>query len=87
MVTDLNRYTWSEIAAMDPADMTYILPISSLEQHGRHLAMGADDFILQCALKELYKKTEMCIRDRYSPFTQPTPQVSTGKSVFALRTD
>lgn len=59
MVTDLNRYTWDEIAAMDPADMTYILPISSLEQHGRHLAMGADDFILRCALKELYSKTEI----------------------------
>ena len=58
MVTDLNSYTWDEVAAMDPAEMTYILPISSLEQHGRHLAMGTDDFILRCALKELYKKTE-----------------------------
>lgn len=59
MVTDLNRYTWDEIAAMDPEKITYILPISSLEQHGRHLALGADDFILQCALKELYAKTEI----------------------------
>lgn len=59
MVTDLNSYTWDEIAAMDPAGMTYILPISSLEQHGRHLAMGADDFILRCALKELYTKEEL----------------------------
>lgn len=59
MVTDLNSYTWDEIAGMDPADMTYILPISALEQHGRHLALGADDFILRCALKELYTKTEI----------------------------
>lgn len=59
MVTDLNQYTWEEIAAMDPAEMTYILPISSLEQHGRHLALGADDFILRCAMKELYQKTEI----------------------------
>jgi len=59
MVTDLNRYTWDEIAAMDPADMTYLLPISSLEQHGKHLALGADDFILRCALNELYKKEEI----------------------------
>ena len=59
MVTDLNSYTWDEIAAMDPEGMMYLLPISSLEQHGRHLALGADDFILQCALKELYSKTEI----------------------------
>lgn len=59
MVTDLNAYTWDEIAAMDPADMTYILPISSLEQHGRHLTLGADDFILRCALKELYGREEI----------------------------
>ncbi len=59
MFTDLNRYTWEEIAAMDPADTTYVLPISSLEQHGRHLTLGTDDFILQCALKELYGKQEI----------------------------
>lgn len=59
MVTDLNAYTWDELAAMDPKDMTYILPISSLEQHGRHLALGADDFILRCALKELYGREEI----------------------------
>lgn len=59
MITNLNSYTWEEIAAMDPAEMTYILPISSLEQHGRHLALGADDFILRCAMDELYKKEEI----------------------------
>ena len=59
MVTDLNSYTWDEIQAMDPEKMTYLLPISSLEQHGRHLALGADDFILRCALRELYKREEV----------------------------
>ena len=59
MIKDLNRFTWEEIAAMCPAEMTYILPISSLEQHGRHLALGADDFILRCAMDELYKKEEI----------------------------
>ncbi|MGI6030884.1 MAG: creatininase family protein [Eubacteriales bacterium] len=59
MFTDLNRYTWEEVAAMDMEHTYYVLPISSLEQHGKHLAMGADDFILQCALKELYKKEEI----------------------------
>ena len=31
MIRDLNSFTWEEIAAMNPAELTYILPISSLE--------------------------------------------------------
>ncbi len=56
MITDINSHTWDELEAMDVSQMTYILPISSLEQHGKHLTLGADDFILSCAMEELYTK-------------------------------
>ncbi|MBE6989767.1 MAG: creatininase family protein [Ruminococcaceae bacterium] len=59
MFTNLNSYTWEEISRMDPEDTTYVLPISALEQHGRHLAIGADDFILASVLKGLYGRTEL----------------------------
>ena len=42
MLTDLNRYTWEEIERMDPDEVIYVPPVSALEQHGRHLALGAD---------------------------------------------
>ena len=45
MLRDLNSFTWDEFAALDPHELTYVLPIGALEQHGRHLALGADDFI------------------------------------------
>lgn len=59
MITQLNQYTWDELADMDPESVSYLLPISSLEQHGRHLPMGTDDFILQCVLKELAHRSEI----------------------------
>ena len=72
MVTDLNKYTWEEIAAMDPAEMTYILPISSLEQHGRHLALGADDFILRSGHKaNLFAACVDCVFPLHPLFVPP----------------
>lgn len=50
MLRDLNSFTWDEFAALDPHELTYVLPIGALEQHGRHLALGADDFILRCVM-------------------------------------
>lgn len=54
MLRDLNQFTWDEFAELDPAELTYVLPIGSLEQHGRHLALGADDFILRCVMDRLH---------------------------------
>lgn len=51
MITDLNRYTWEELAAMDREKTVCLLPISALEQHGKHLPLGTDDFILAAALE------------------------------------
>jgi creatinine amidohydrolase len=59
MMRELNRFTWAELAALDPGKLTYLLPISALEQHGRHLPLGTDDFILQAVLDALRARPEL----------------------------
>lgn len=60
MFTALNRHSWAEIAAMDRSSLAYVLPVSSLEQHGRHLPVGTDDLILQTSLDALEKTLQVC---------------------------
>ena len=52
MLTEMNSLSWQDIGEME-ADACYVLPIASLEQHGRHLPAGTDDFILHSLLKRL----------------------------------
>lgn len=53
MLTELNRYTWEEIRAMDLADAWYVMPIAATEQHGPHLPLGTDDLILHDVLRRV----------------------------------
>jgi creatinine amidohydrolase len=53
MLTEINNLSWQDMDEMDLAKACYVLPISSLEQHGRHLPLGTDDFILHSLLKRL----------------------------------
>ena len=55
MVANLNALTWEEVAALDLSKAVFVLPISSLEQHGWHLPLGTDDHILQIALDGLLR--------------------------------
>ncbi len=51
----MNSLTWKEIADLDRENTFCVIPISSLEQHGYHLPVGADDFILEYSLESLVK--------------------------------
>lgn len=50
MIKSLNALTWKELSAMDREQAICLFPISALEQHGKHLPLGTDDFILAAAL-------------------------------------
>lgn len=51
----INEMTWAEVAQLDPETVFYVLPIGSLEQHGRALPLGTDDLILSTSLTEMRK--------------------------------
>ena len=55
MYKNINTMTWAEVAALDPASVICVLPVSSLEQHGRALPLGTDDFILMTSVREMQK--------------------------------
>ncbi len=49
----LNRLTWDTIGKMDRDNTYFVLPISSMEQHGKHLPVGTDDIILERVLENI----------------------------------
>ncbi len=56
MLAYLNRMSWAELKKLGPDTVTYVLPISSLEQHGRHLPLGTDDLLLELTVEALFRK-------------------------------
>ncbi len=59
MLKPLNTQSWPEVMQQDTQKVFYLLPISALEQHGRHLPLGTDDFILEAALQMLQKQPDL----------------------------
>lgn len=59
----ISRLTWEQADAMDREQTLCILPVSALEQHGRHLPLGTDDVILLRSLEALAER----YRDREDP--------------------
>lgn len=59
MLRNVNEFTWEELGTIPAEDILAVLPVSSLEQHGRHLPVGADDFILTAVMKEVYRHEEI----------------------------
>lgn len=53
MYRKLNELSWADVEALDRAHLSYVLPVGSNEQHGRHLPVGTDDLILQTSLDAL----------------------------------
>ena len=59
MYRHINKMSWAEVAALNPADVVYVLPLASLEQHGRALPVGTDDLILRTSLDEMIKHLDL----------------------------
>ena len=47
----MNEMAWVDIEGLDRDTWLPVLPISSMEQHGRHLPVGTDDMILEQAVR------------------------------------
>ncbi|QRN85510.1 creatininase family protein [Clostridia bacterium] len=49
----VNKMTWEQIDKVNKEKAICILPIGSLEQHGKHLPVGTDNIILEKSLENL----------------------------------
>lgn len=47
MIADYETLSWPKFRDLDRDRTFLILPVSSTEQHGPHLPVGTDDYILQ----------------------------------------
>ncbi|MDR1318623.1 MAG: creatininase family protein [Treponema sp.] len=61
MLTEINSLSWQDIDGMNLSESCYLLPIASLEQHGRHLPVGTDDFILRSVLDRLKEDNRITV--------------------------
>ncbi len=43
----LKEMTWLEVEALDKTKVVVVLPLGALEQHGHHLPLGVDTFIVE----------------------------------------
>lgn len=48
----LQDLSFAQVAQLDPAEWLVILPIGSLEQHGPHLPLGTDTFVLDSIVQQ-----------------------------------
>lgn len=56
----MSEMAWADIESLDREEWLPVLPISSLEQHGRHLPVGTDDIILEQAILEMEAGNKLC---------------------------
>ena len=59
MYRSINTMTWAEVSKLDPDSVFYVLPVGSLEQHGRALPLGTDDLILTSSLEEMNRHVSL----------------------------
>ena len=51
-----DELTWEEVEKLDKEKCCVLLPLSSIEQHGKHLPVGTDDYILRMCMEQLEEK-------------------------------
>lgn len=76
----LNELTWKEVSGLDKEKTFCVIPISSTEQHGLHLPLGTDDFILDFAIN--------CLKHykfNYDATLLLLPSLKYGKSIEHLK--
>lgn len=67
--------TWEEIDKTDKSRSCIVLPVAAIEQHGKHMPIGTDDFVLEMCMEGLNKRNNETGMDFYK-----LPELSIGSS-------
>ena len=46
MKVNLGNYTWEEVKDLSDKDPVVLLPLGAFEQHGKHLPLKVDEFMV-----------------------------------------
>jgi creatinine amidohydrolase len=57
-IHDVNDLTAPEIASLDRSHTLFLLPVGTTEEHGPHLAVGADTFQLESVMKHVLRRLQ-----------------------------
>jgi len=57
MKVNLGNYTWEEVKDLSDKDPVVLLPLGAFEQHGKHLPLKVDEFMVNNIANESVKKS------------------------------
>ena len=57
MKINLSDYTWEEAQDLSGLDPVVLLPLGAFEQHGKHLPLKVDEFMVNNIAKEAVRKS------------------------------
>ena len=58
MKINLSNYTWEEVQNLAKSDPVVLLPLGAFEQHGKHLPLKVDEFMVNNIAKEAVRKSQ-----------------------------
>ena len=56
MKINLSDYTWEEVRDLAESDPVILLPLGAFEQHGKHLPLKVDEFMVNNIANEAVRK-------------------------------
>ena len=59
--TDLGRMSWAEVAEVIPQQPVILLPIGTVEQHGPHLPVNADNMVAEWVARKAAEQTHALV--------------------------
>ena len=57
MKVNVGNYTWEEVKDLSDKDPVVLLPLGAFEQHGKHLPLKVDEFMVNNIANESVKKS------------------------------
>ena len=68
MKINLSNYTWEEVKDLADLDPVILLPLGAFEQHGKHLPLKVDEFMVnKIAIESVNKSHDKNIKAAVAP--------------------
>ena len=65
MEINLGDYSWEEVQELVKSDPVVVLPVGAFEQHGKHLPLKVDEFMVSSISRDSVKKAQKKHKSSY----------------------